>query len=148
MMAWYFLARSLHRLTWIAVSFGAIVSSTFASIVCNASKYIFLRARPNGNQGPFSFFNFEAFSGGGGTYYSFPSGDVVVVAGAAYFLMLQTKNKILRTVLFLLPITTALARMDANKHWPSDTLLSLGLGLVSALFVRNLVSFPRKRESN
>ncbi len=145
LIAWYFLGFVLHRLTWMAVSFGAIFSGMLASIFCHISKLLFLRARPNSNQGPFSFFNFEALSGGGGRFYSFPSGDVVVVAATAYFVMLQTKNVFLRIILFLLPMTTAIARMDANKHWPSDTVLSLGLGLVCALFVQAFTSLQTEK---
>ncbi len=145
LIAWYFLGLVFHRLAWMAVSFRAIFSSTLASIFCQIPKLLFLRARPNSNQGPFSFFNFEAFSSGGGRFYSFPSGDVVVVAAMAYFVMLQTKNLFLRIILFLLPITTAIARMDANKHWPSDIVLSLGFGLICALFVESLLPQPSLR---
>ena len=139
LIGWYFLALLLQRLAWSALSFGAIFSSTLASVFCHISKMFFLRARPNSSEGPFSFFNFEAFLKEGGRFYSLPSGDVVVVAAAAYFVLLRTKNIFLRVILFLLPLATAFSRMEVNKHWPSDTLLSLGFGLISALFVENLL---------
>ncbi|MBI4430582.1 MAG: phosphatase PAP2 family protein [Candidatus Omnitrophica bacterium] len=138
MIGLYFLGLALTKCSWFTVSFGMMISSSAAGVLCYFSKMLFLRARPNANEGPFSFFNFESLSNDGGTYHSFPSGDVVVVAGAAYYLFLRVKNKFLKLILLLLPLATALSRVNENKHWPSDTVLALGFGLISAFFVRDL----------
>lgn len=114
--------------------FGALLSGVAASLATAFLKYTTLRARPYGERGPFSFLNIEGITQDARLHHSFPSGDVVVVAGACYFLWNQFKNYKVSFLLLILPLMTAYSRIYLNKHWPSDTFMALGLGWIAALF--------------
>lgn len=126
------------------VLFGCLVSSMLTALFTTLAKFVFLRARPYGELGAVSFFNIDGLIRDERVYQSFPSGDVAIVAGAAAYLFFNLKENILRWALLLLPLTTAVARMNANKHWPSDTLFSIGLGFIAALWVWNYQAFKSR----
>ncbi|MFA7001384.1 MAG: phosphatase PAP2 family protein, partial [Candidatus Omnitrophota bacterium] len=109
-------------------------------------KLVFLRARPVTGEGPLSFFNLEGWGRKANLFYSLPSGDVAVVAGAAAYLFYRVKNTALRALLMLLPVLTAFSRVYKSKHWPSDTAFAVGLALLAALFVVHYERFasPKK----
>lgn len=109
---------------------GAIFSSVLTGLVCNVIKHIVFRPRPQAGYGPLSFFNVAEFSQHKGLFLSLPSGDVALVAGAAGFLFFFVKDLRLRIVLALLPLLTCASRIYLNRHWPSDTILSLCLGVL------------------
>jgi membrane-associated phospholipid phosphatase len=123
------------------VVFSALLSSFVTALIVTVFKFLSLRARPYAEFGPFSFFNFHGLTQDARAFQSFPSGDVGVVAGAAAYLFFTTKNRFSGVLIFLLPLCTAFARMSANKHWPSDTLFAIGLGLIAAKFVRDYKKF-------
>ena len=114
------------------IIFGALGASFLTSVVTTLLKFLLLRARPSAALGPFSFFHGAGLLQDERAFQSFPSGDAAVVAGAAYYLFLTVKFRPLRWLLFLVPLTTALARVYVNRHWPSDVLFSLGLGFFIA----------------
>lgn len=135
LVGWYVLGGLAKRIDWSQLAFGSLVSSVFTAFSCLAFKFMFLRARPNAGQGPHSFFNLDGLLKDDGMFQSFPSGDVAVVAGSAAFLFYSIKNRYGRGLIALLPLTTAFSRVYLNRHWPTDTLFSLGLSLVCAKLI-------------
>lgn len=137
MMIFYFGALALRSAKWRDLIFSAIASSFFTVVIVSLCKILFLRTRPVGDEGPFAFFNYNYFFQDGSLHRSFSSGDVGVVAGASAYLFFAAKNYWWRWLFFLLPLTTAFARVSLDKHWPSDTIFSIGIGLIFAKFVWN-----------
>ena len=135
LLALYLLFKIILRNEHTAIKFfGALLSGAFSSLVTFTLKYSTLRTRPYGARGAFSFFNMEGITKDARLYQSFPSGDVVVVAGACYFLWHQFKHKKWAGIFLILPLLTAYSRMFLNRHWPSDTFMALGLGWIAAFF--------------
>jgi membrane-associated phospholipid phosphatase len=130
----YFVSRRLFKKQ--AIHFlGVILSSALAGIVCTVMKFTFLRARPENNLGPYSFFHLDGALKDSSLFQSFPSGDVVLVAGAAGYCFFALRRYAVRWFIFLLPLATAISRMARNDHWPSDTLVSVGLGVMMGKLV-------------
>lgn len=121
---------------------GCISSSLLASSVGHFLKFVFLRARPFGDFGPFSFFNIAGLSENEQVYQSLPSGDVAVVAGSAFYLFFASRRPFLSWPILILPLLTAASRVALDRHWPSDTFLALGLGY---FFARLLHAFDRRK---
>lgn len=119
------------------VIFGMFLGSVLSSLVGHLLKFVFLRARPYGHFGPFSFLNADGILHNKHVFQSLPSGDVVLVGGAASFLFFAVKNQYLKWLVLLLPITTALYRIAEDKHWPSDTLASIGISLMAGYLLWN-----------
>ena len=119
------------------IAFLALLGSGLTGLTAHLVKFATMRARPDQALGAYSFFNPFANVGSYGPFQSFPSGDVAVVSGAAGYLFLATKIPGAAWLFMLLPIVTALSRIDLNRHWPSDTLFSTGLGLVIGLCLRD-----------
>lgn len=126
----------LKRAKWRWVAFGTLLAGAAAGVFNWVLKWTFLRARPDSNFSPYSFFNFHEWSKESRVFFSFPSGDVAVVAGVVSYLFCALRNGMWRWFLFLLPLATACYRMDMNRHWPSDTVAAMAVGLVvgSVLF--------------
>ena len=149
-LGWAYLAFYVARYgTGRRVIFGTLFSSFVTGLLATLFKFTFLRARPYGGFGSLSFFNFAGLSQDSRVYQSFPSGDVAVVAGCAGYLLFISRDwrwggGYLRWALLLLPLATAFARVAIDKHWPSDTIFSLGLGMVAGNFV---CDYERTRES-
>lgn len=131
----YAVAKAFHLERAGKVLYGVLLSSAITAIVCNIIKLMFLRSRPAAGEGSLSFFNVAGYASQKGLYMSFPSGDVALVAGASAFLFFFTKNKSLRITLLLLPLLTGASRVYLNRHWPSDTLLAIGIGLLVAQYL-------------
>ena len=117
------------------VAFGCLVSAVLASICTFLLKFIFLRARPYAMMGHLSFLNWAGLSEDARKFQSFSSGDVAVVAGIVFYLFITLKQHFLKWFLVLLPLSTAFSRIAANKHWPSDTFISMAVGFIVARFV-------------
>ncbi len=129
----YVLAILSRSKNWRRRVFSAFLSVVLTGNACVILKRTILRARPETLQGTFSFFNPGGFFHA--PFQSFPSLDVIMVAGAAGFLFYAVRNRFLRLFLLALPFTTALSRISKNVHWPSDALFSIGLGFLIGLFV-------------
>lgn len=112
--------------------FSMVLASVLTGLVGHLMKFIFLRARPYAQSGPFSFLNWEGILANEHASQSLPSGDVAIIAGAAGCLFFAIRHKALRWLVLLLPVTTAYARIMADRHWPSDGLVSILLGLLIA----------------
>lgn len=114
--------------------FGGILASGLASGVGTILKFIFLRARPYDLSGSHSFFNFHGIEEH--AYQSLPSGDVALIAGFSCFWFFSARSRMLKAFFLLLPFATAFSRIADNKHWPSDTLISIFLGLLAGLMIQ------------
>ncbi len=116
-------------------TFSIIVSSGVTAVFITILKFIFLRARPTVNTGSLSFFNSGGLTGDMSEFQSFPSGDVSLVAGASLYLFFAIPNIWIRWVFLILPLTTALARIHLNRHWPSDTLGSIFIAFFIGMWI-------------
>lgn len=109
---------------------GTILSSGLTGLVCNIIKVLFLRSRPAAGEGALSFFNYLGYAQNGGLFQSLPSGDVALVAGAAAFLFHFAKGTPIKLIIVSIPLLTCASRIYLNRHWPSDTVLAVGVALV------------------
>lgn len=117
--------------------FGALLGSALTGLVCYGLKFLFLRARPGSELGSFSFFNPNGLLKDENMFQSLPSGDVAIVAGAVSYFFYACRKHYVCWPLFLLPVSTAFSRVSLNDHWPSDTVLAIGISLIAAQFLRN-----------
>lgn len=114
---------------WARKFFGAVLSGAVTGLAVHLLKFVFLRARPYTGLTPFVFFDQAGYAADHRGFQSFPSGDVGLVAGAATYLFYSTRHP-LRWLFFLLPLSTALARVYLDRHWFSDTVGSFCLSLI------------------
>ncbi len=126
--------RWMKKEDWAKKFFGAVLGGAFAGLTVHLLKFVFLRARPYVGLGPFTFFDYQGFLSDHRGFQSFPSGDVALVAGAASYLFYSTKSRF-RWLIFLLPLSTALARVYLDRHWVTDTVGSIFLGLILSRLV-------------
>jgi len=130
----YILGFLLRSRVWKKFIFGAALSNGLTSVIATLFKFTLMRARPDNHLGPLSFFNLQGLQNQS-SFQSFPSGDVSIVAGACGYFFFAVKNPFAKLLFFLIPFTTAYARLSANRHWPTDTLFSVGLGFLVAYWV-------------
>jgi membrane-associated phospholipid phosphatase len=64
-----------------------------------------------------------------GRAHSFPSGDVTVAAGLAMTLYLGLRRGRGRYLVFLIPLASSVGRVIGARHYPSDCLAALLLGI-------------------
>jgi len=134
-IACYFLFKLLKNNLGSRLTFGVLLSVTLSTTFSFIVKRTFMRARPYNHFGAFSFFHLNGLLHDKNAFQSFPSGDVALVAGAAAFLFYATKNSYTRWLLLIFPVATAFSRIWLDRHWPSDTLFSVGLGFIAGLFI-------------
>lgn len=132
----FFISLALKKEKLSRVFFGSVLSAALTSIGSQLLKFTLVRARPYSQEGPFSFFNYSGIREH--AYQSLPSGDVAVVGGAAAFLFYSVKNVFWRVVALFMILCTAYYRVNEDKHWPSDTLISASLGFLFALMILDL----------
>jgi membrane-associated phospholipid phosphatase len=135
MIACYGFGLLARRLVWSQIALDSLLSSAITVVLSQAFKFSFLRARPFGGYGPYSFFNLDGLLHDEGTFQSFPSGDVAVIAGAAAFLFCAARGRFWRWAIMIFPVATAISRISLDRHWPSDTFFSIGLGFVAARLI-------------
>lgn len=83
---------------------------------------------------------------GNGRAHSFPSGDVTCAAGLATALYLTARRGRARYLLFLIPLASAAGRIAGARHYPSDCLAALLLGMAMAALAWRLWPEPRPKE--
>ncbi|MFT4604681.1 MAG: membrane-associated phospholipid phosphatase [Rhodothermales bacterium] len=108
-------------------AFTSLESLLLAGGLSYGLKYAFGRGRPDEGYAPN---HFEPFSG----HSSFPSGHTttafaIIVPWAVYY-----RTPVARGLL-LLPLGTALARLDRDKHWATDVLAGGTIGSLTAIFL-------------
>lgn len=130
----YVVAYLVRREKWQTLFFSAFLAGATTGLLAVVLKFTLLRARPDVDLGPFSFFHLGGILEDEGNFQSFPSGDVAIVAGAAAYFVYALKNRYFKGLFFLIPLTTAFSRVILNDHWPSDTLFSIGISYVAARF--------------
>ncbi|MBN1899304.1 MAG: phosphatase PAP2 family protein [Spirochaetes bacterium] len=111
----------------------ALVSAILSGLTGQILKIAFLRARPNVGLGPLCFFDFAGvikqdllFTW---QYKSFPSGHTTNAFSAVLPFVLAMKNRLIKVALLILPVMTGIARIFYNKHWPSDIIMGVALGV-------------------
>jgi undecaprenyl-diphosphatase len=113
---------------------GALAIILARGIVASVIQYFYHEARP------FSFYNFTPLISESG--WSFPS------AHAAWFFSLAMivwyTNRKWGWWFFALATLMGLARIYAGVHWPIDILAGAVIGILSALFIRWLLTGSRK----
>ncbi len=130
----HLILRLLQKEVWAKKFLGAVLGSALTGLVVHLSKFVFFRARPYTGLSPFSFFDFQGFLSDNRGFQSFPSGDVALVAGAASYFFYSSRHP-LRRLIFLLPVSTALARVYLDRHWVSDTVGSIWVSLILSRLV-------------
>lgn len=130
----YLLAYLMRQEKWQRLFFGAFLGGATTGLTAVALKFTFLRARPDLELGPYSFFHLEGLLQDSGVYQSFPSGDVAIVAGAAGYFFYALRNRLFKGLVCLVPLSTAFSRVILNDHWPSDTIFSIGISFIAARF--------------
>ncbi len=143
LLGFYWTARLFRSAKWSSQLFGAILSSALAGLSAHFLKSVFMRTRPSETPDPYSFFNYHNASENLKSYQSLPSGDVSLVSGAAAYLFFLVPNPFFRTVLLIFPFANAYARMNLNRHWPSDTVMGMGLGILCAWFLWKFSEYQR-----
>jgi undecaprenyl-diphosphatase len=109
----------------------AIDSSALAGISAQGLKYAFTRERPSQGDNPNAWFK-------GGSYQSFPSGEVAAVSAIVQpFVFEYSKDHPAVYALELLPIYDGIARMKVQAHWQSDVLAGFALGGATAYYAHN-----------
>ena len=108
-------------------AFTSLESLFLAGGISYGLKYAFGRGRPDEHFAPT---HFEPFSG----LSSFPSGHTttafaIIVPWAVYY------RTPLARALLLLPLGTALARLDRDKHWATDVIAGGTIGTLTAVFL-------------
>lgn len=117
------------------IVFGALLGTCLTGLFTTFLKWTVLRARPSMELGHRSFFNMDYFGTDHRGYQSFPSGDVAIVAGACFFLLVIFRKKNWSGIFLLTPLATAFARMHWERHWLSDTVMAMILAAFWALFI-------------
>jgi membrane-associated phospholipid phosphatase len=75
--------------------------------------------------------------------HSFPSGDVTVAAGLVMVAFLLVGRGWARHLLFAVPVLSAIGRIAAARHYPSDCLAGMVLGIaVAAVMWRVVMGTP------
>jgi len=103
-----------------------------------AAKVIVGRPRPITLHRPAVTFPSEWARHLNGQFQSFPSGDVTVAAGLATVLFILLERGGARYLLFAIPLFSAAGRIGNARHYPSDCLAGLALGILSAWAVWRL----------
>lgn len=100
----------------------AFDSGVLSSVTAEAGKHIFTRARPSQTDDANKFFQ-------GRGHYSFPSGEVALVAGSvAPFVFEYGPEHPAVYALEALTLYDMVARVKSQSHWQSDVLVSAALG--------------------
>jgi membrane-associated phospholipid phosphatase len=115
---------------WRRVAMVCFLGATFAGIFDDFFRLTLGRARPDAHM-PDGFYGITyAFSGG---FQSFPSGHAAAVCGTAAALIVTDLPLGLLTTAFALGVVWA--RMELNKHYPSDVAVGSIIGIYLGLMV-------------
>ncbi|MFT5144830.1 MAG: membrane-associated phospholipid phosphatase [Rhodothermales bacterium] len=108
-------------------AFTSLEAVVYAGALAYGIKYSLGRGRPLDG---FSASHFAPFSGN----TSFPSGHTTTAFALITPWVLYYNTPLARS-LFLLPVGTALARMDRDRHWATDVLAGGALGILTARYL-------------
>lgn len=110
------------------------VAGLAGGIITQAIKALVSRSRPELMMGAWSF---------GSSDGSFPSGHTLSAFAIAGVLLFTSRSAALRTTVMLLAVAVALSRVATLRHWPSDVLASIFLGLALSWIAVGALASPR-----
>lgn len=116
---------------WVSYAIAMGISGLAAGILAQIVKHLIGRARPELWLGPAHY--------APGSSTSFPSGHTVGAFALAGVLVYASRSLPLRLIAYLLALAVGLSRILAFRHWTSDVLASMTLGLVTAWVVTRTV---------
>ena len=130
----------------VTIYYIALASGIFTGIINQILKVLIVRQRPYESYNPHLIFAYKKAIEEGkyithiydSTYYSMPSGHTITVAGIFLVFAIHSKNKILKTVFFLVPLATAFGRVYVQKHWTSDVIFAYLIAYIIAKTIYNL----------
>lgn len=96
------------------------------AVLTESIKIIAGRSRPDVNRGSM---HFDAFGGNDNSSKSFPSGHAFV-AWSVFTPFAEEYSK----WIYIIPVSTSLARAYRNRHWFSDVVLGGGIGYFAGLY--------------
>lgn len=109
----------------------SIDSVALSAVSTEALKHAFTRKRPSQTDNPCDFFQ-------GGSYQSFPSGEVsAVTALVTPFVFEYGQDQPAVYALELLPLYDAVARMKVQGHWQTDVLAGFALGTAAGYYAHS-----------
>jgi membrane-associated phospholipid phosphatase len=119
--------------------YAAIISGIFAGIFSNLAKTFFDTSRPAGviDQGVIHIIGHPLL------HSAMPSGHTMTafsIATAIYF-SIDSKNRTIGLILFILAAGTGLSRIAVGAHWPEDVFVGCALGITSGLIGAILVQY-------
>ena len=117
---------------WVAYAVAMGLSGLTAGLLVQIVKQLVGRARPELWLGPTHY--------APGSSTSFPSGHTVGAFALAGVLVFASRHWPLRIVAFALACAVGLARIMAFRHWASDVVASMTLGLATAWLFAKLVT--------
>ena len=121
-----------------ATALDSISATAIASgLIDNSFKYLVGRARPTDGKGAY---NFQPFSG----HDSFASGHTTEAFALASVISEHYESPLIRFTAFGLAGAVGYARLNNNRHWPSDVLAGAAIGTFVGKVV---VRFNRKHRS-
>ncbi len=111
------------------------LSGIMSGLLTVLLKWFVGRTRPPKSDPPFAAFSFHPFKGGPAGLFteknqSFPSGDVCLAFATAECLALFFPRY--RLVFYFFGLLVAFARVSANAHYVTDTLVGAGVGIFAA----------------
>lgn len=101
-------------------------SAATAGYIQIFARTAFGRARPLGEDGPFTFKPFK----GGDKYYSFPSGHMVLGMTMAHSIAKQFDNIWLKIGIYSVGSIPGFSRLLSGKHWLTDVAVGTALAIV------------------
>jgi len=109
----------------------SIDATAIAAVSNEALKRGFTRKRPSQTDDPCDFFQ-------GGSYQSFPSGEVSVVTSIVTpFIFEYAQDQPGVYALGLLPLYDAVARMKVQGHWQTDVLAGMAVGTAAGYYAHS-----------
>lgn len=114
-----------------------MASVLLAGIFMGSTKRILGRSRPNEGVGAFVFHPFTSLrdSAGMQTRSSMPSGHTTAAFALATTVAADVDNPIVDGLVYVFAAGTGFSRISDNRHWFSDVLTGMALGVTSAKLV-------------
>lgn len=119
----------------------AFVAALFSGTVAQALKHLFFRTRPGVASGPWDWFHFgnilKGFTGNP-NWISMPSGHTAAATAAAFILAKALRHPLAKAGCFLAASLVGLGRVHLAKHWFTDVVAGLGIGLWAGFLLTRL----------
>ncbi len=140
LLIWLYGVRT-RRGHWRRVAIVCLLGATFAGLFDDCFRLTLGRARPDTDPAGHFYGPSHAFSGG---FQSFPSGHAASTFGAAAALLLVDVP--LGVLATCIAAGVVWARMELDRHFPSDVAVGAIVGLYFGLLVGFAARAPRRRQ--